>query len=134
MNIAMEVGTHSRWTSELLRRCGHNVGVADARQLALITQSNAKIDKRDARTLAQLLRADASLLSPITHRDEPLQMDLTLIRMRANLVETRTRFVSSVRVVVRQQERVCPAATRSSFHNKSDPPIVIGGWRTVFLR
>ena len=36
MAIAMEVGTHSRWASELLRSCGHDVRVADARQLALI--------------------------------------------------------------------------------------------------
>ena len=73
MRIAMEVGTHSRWASELLRRCGHDVRVADARQLALITNSNAKSDKRDARTLAQLLRADPRLLSPIQHRAEKLR-------------------------------------------------------------
>jgi len=39
-------------------------------------------DKRDARTLAQLLRADPRLLSPIEHRAEKLQTDLTVIRMR----------------------------------------------------
>lgn len=101
MPIAMEVGTHSRWASDLLGRCGHPVRVADARQVALITHSNAKSDKRDARTLAQLLRADPRLLSPITHRAERLQMDLTAIRMRDNLVETRTRLVSSMRGVVK---------------------------------
>jgi transposase len=85
MCIAMEVGTHSRWASELLRQCGHDVRVADARQLALITNSNAKSDKRDARTLAQLLWADPRLLCPIEHRAEKLQMDLTVIRMRDNL-------------------------------------------------
>jgi hypothetical protein len=51
------------------------VRVADARQLALITNSDAKSDKRDARTLAQLLRADPRLLSSIEHRAETLQMD-----------------------------------------------------------
>lgn len=101
MHIAMEVGTHSRWASELLGRCGHDVRVADARQLALITNSNAKSDKRDARTLAQLLRADPRLLSPMEHRAENLQMDWTVIRMRDNLMETRTRLISSVRGVVK---------------------------------
>ena len=101
MDIAMEVGTHSRWASDLLGRCGHKVVVADARQLGLITKSNAKSDKRDARTLAQLLRADRRLLSPIEHRAENLQMDLTVIRMRDNLIETRTRLVTSVRGVVK---------------------------------
>ena len=61
MDIAMEVGMHSRWASDLLGRCGHKMVVADARQLGLITKSNAKSDKRDARTLAQLLRADRRL-------------------------------------------------------------------------
>jgi transposase len=115
MHIAMEVGTHSRWASELLRSCGHNVRVADARQLALITQSNAKSDKRDALTLARMLRADASLLSPITHRAEQLQMDLTLIRMRNNLVETRTRFVSSVRGVVKATGARLPDCGTANF-------------------
>jgi transposase len=101
MDIAMEVGTHSRWSSDLLGRCGHKVVVADPRQLGLITKNDAKSDKRDARTLAQLLRADARLLSPIKHRAEKLQTDLTVIRMRDNLIETRTRLVTSVRGVVK---------------------------------
>ena len=97
MDLAMEVGAHSRWASDLLSRCGHRVVVADPRQIGLITKSHAKSDKRDARTLAQLLRADARLLSPLEHRAENLQMDLTVIRMRDNLIETRTRLVTSVR-------------------------------------
>ena len=39
MDIAMEVGAHSRWTSDLLRRCGHHLVVADPSQLGLITKS-----------------------------------------------------------------------------------------------
>jgi len=64
LHIAMEVGTHSRWASEALMRCGHEVIVADARQLALITNSDAKSDKRDARTLAQLVWADPACCRP----------------------------------------------------------------------
>lgn len=115
MGIAMEVGTHSRWASELLERCGHEVRVADARQLALITHSDAKSDKRDARTLAQLLRADPRLLSPIEHRAEKLQMDLTVIRMRDNLIATRTRLVSSVRGVVKATGARLPQCETASF-------------------
>ena len=74
--------------SKLLGRCGHDVRVGDVRQLALITNSNAKCDKRDARTLVLLVRADPRPLSPIEHRAENLQMDLTVIRMRDNLIET----------------------------------------------
>jgi len=115
LRIAMEVGTHSRWASDLLERCGHDVRVADARQLSLITKSNAKSDQRDARMLAQLVRADPRLLSPIEHRAEQLQMDLTLIRMRDNLIETRTRMVSSVRGVVKSTGARLPNGETASF-------------------
>ena len=115
MDIAMEVGAHSRWSSDLLRRCGHHVVVADPRQLGLITNNNAKSDKRDARTLAQLLRADPRLLSPIQHRGEKLHMDLTVIRMRDNLIETRTRLVTSVRGVVKATGGRLPSGETSSF-------------------
>ena len=47
-----------------------------------------------------MVRADPRLLSPIEHRAETLQQDLTAIRMRDNLIETRTRLVSSVRVLL----------------------------------
>lgn len=99
-HIAMEVGTHSRWASEALKGCGHEVIVADARLLAVIANSDAKSDKRDARRLTQLVWADPRLLSLIEHRAEELQRDLTLIRQRDNLVETRTRSINSVRGVV----------------------------------
>jgi len=115
LHIAMEVGTHSRWASEVLLRCGHGVIVADARQLALITNSNAKSDKRDARTLAQLVWADPRLLSPIRHRAEELQRDLTLIRQRDNLVETRTRLINSVRGVVKASGARLPDCLTGNF-------------------
>src|SRR2546427_8881697 len=115
MDITMEVGTHSRWASDLLGRCGHKVVVADPRQLGLITKNDAKSDKRDARTLAQLLRADPRLLSPIEHRAEELQMDLTVIRMRDSLIETRTRLVTSVRGVVKATGGRLPRGETSSF-------------------
>ena len=107
----------------LLGKCGHDVRVADARQLALITNSNAKSDKRDARTLAQLLRADPRLLSPIEHRAENLQMDLTVIRMRDNLIETRTRMVSSVRGVVKATGARLPSCETASFPQQVDKVI-----------
>jgi len=36
MRIAVETGTHSPWVSRLLRECGHEVLVANARKLRLI--------------------------------------------------------------------------------------------------
>src|SRR5713101_5305595 len=34
--IALEAGTHSRWMSEVLRECGHQVIVANPRRLRLL--------------------------------------------------------------------------------------------------
>jgi len=68
LRIAIEVGEHSRWVSRLLRSYGHEVVVADARKLRLIYENPRKSDRVDAEYLSKLLRADASLLSPVLHR------------------------------------------------------------------
>src|SRR5690348_3833146 len=81
--IAIEVGTHSPWVDRLLKSFGHEVIVANPRQLQLITQSSRKNDTVDARTLAKLARVDPELLRPIRHRSEKAQMDLMQIRVRA---------------------------------------------------
>ena len=70
---ALEVGTHSAWVSRQLKQLGHEVIVANPRQLALITRSLKKNDRNDAETLARLARADIGLLSAIEHRGERAQ-------------------------------------------------------------
>ena len=64
--VVLEVGPHSRWTSELRAGLGHEVLVANAGKVSLIHQSDRKNDRLDARHLARLARVDPSLLSPIT--------------------------------------------------------------------
>jgi transposase len=95
--IALEVGTHSPWVSRLLSSLGHEVIVANPRQLKLITESSRKDDKVDAKTLARLARIDPELLRPMRHRGEKAQMDLMQMRVRAALVETRTGLVNTLR-------------------------------------
>src|ERR1041384_767817 len=80
--VAIEVGTHSPWVSRLLFELGHEVIVANPRQLRLITESSRKSDNVDAEALARLARVDPSLLRPIRHRSECAQMDLMVIRAR----------------------------------------------------
>lgn len=95
--IALEVGTHSPWVSRLLKSLGHEVYVANPRQLKLISQSSRKDDRIDAMTLARLARVDPELLRPIQHRSEAAQMDLMTVRVRAALVEVRTKLVNTAR-------------------------------------
>jgi transposase len=68
----------------------------------------------DARMLARLARADPRLLSPIQHRSEQAQQHLAMIRVRAALVEARTKLVNAARGFSKAQgERLptCDAAT-----------------------
>ena len=60
--IAMETGTHSPWASRLLTQLGHEVIVAHAQKVDLITKSTRKDDRHDAKTLARLARIDPELL------------------------------------------------------------------------
>jgi transposase len=95
--IAMEVGTHSPWLSRLLQQMGHEVIVANARQVKLISQSSRKNDRLDAQILARLARVDPQLLRPIRHRSERAQEHLMVIRVRAALVDARTKLVNTSR-------------------------------------
>jgi len=95
--IAIEAGTHSPWVSRLLQQLGHEVIVANPRQVKLISENSRKNDQVDAQMLARLARVDPQLLRPIRHRGEKAQMDLMKIRVRAQLVDTRTALVNCMR-------------------------------------
>jgi len=95
--MAMEVGTHSPWVSRLLKSLGHEVIVANARQVKLISQSSRKDDRLDAQTLARLARVDPQLLRPIQHRSEEAQTHLMVMRVKAALVEMRSSLVNTAR-------------------------------------
>ncbi len=45
--IALEIGTHSPWISRLLSELGHEVIVANAREVRLIGESRKKDDRLD---------------------------------------------------------------------------------------
>src|SRR6202021_3951582 len=81
--IALETGTHPPWASRLLTELGHEVLVAHAQKVELITKSNRKDDRHDARALARLARMDPELLGPVRHRSAQAQIHLTVIRARA---------------------------------------------------
>src|ERR1700694_1477831 len=95
--MALETGTHSPWVSRLLTELGHEVIVAHAQKVQLITKSNRKDDRHDARTLARLARIDPALLGPVRHRSAKAQIHLTVIRARAELVSARTALVNAAR-------------------------------------
>jgi transposase len=101
MRIVMECGTHSPWVSRLLVELGHEVIVANPRRLRLISESDRKNDKADARLLAKLGQAAPDLLSPVQHRSEQVQYDLAIIKAREATVLSRARLVTAIRGIVK---------------------------------
>jgi transposase len=99
--IALEVGGHSAWVSELLSELGHEVVVANARKLRMIFQSDSKNDRLDAEQLARVARLDPKLLYPIEHRERSARADLAVTRSRDALVTTRTRLVNHIHGVLK---------------------------------
>lgn len=66
--MVLECGTDSPWICPLLEDMGHEVILANPRQLPLISKSLKKTDSSDAETLARMGRADPKLLSPVKPR------------------------------------------------------------------
>jgi transposase len=97
--VAIEAGGQSRWVAEVIEECGHQVFVANTRKVPYIHDSDAKNDPGDAYKLAQLVFFKPQLLHPIQHRSRAAQVDLSWIRAREALVETRTHLVNTVRAL-----------------------------------
>lgn len=119
MRIIIEAGTHSPWVSRQLVRYGHEVVVANARKVRLIYESDRKNDRLDARMLARLGRVDASLLSPVRHRNAEAQADLAVIRSRNALVNARTQLINAARGLVKAMGGRLPKSTTGAFANKT---------------
>ena len=113
--VAMEAGTHSIWVSEQIRELGHEVIVANVRELRAISHSDRKSDKVDAEKIARYARLDPEILRPIAHRSVAQQETLTLIRARDALVRLRTGAVNSVRGLAKPCGYRLPASSTLTF-------------------
>jgi len=99
--VAIEAGTHSAWVERVLGECGHEVIVANARAIPLLTANSGKRDPIDAEMLARMARVDPKLLRPIRHRSPEAHGHLMMIRARRILVETRTKLMNAARGLVK---------------------------------
>lgn len=117
-HVVIEVGTHSRWVSELLEELGHQVTVANPRRVKLISQNDSKTDEVDAELLARLGRADRSLLKPVQHRGTAHQVDLAVPKARDALVECRTRLINFCRGLVKSFGYRLSKCRSEAFHRQ----------------
>ncbi|MGA8672965.1 MAG: IS110 family transposase [Terracidiphilus sp.] len=117
--VAMEAGTHSIWISEQIEELGHEVIVANVRELRAISRSDRKSDQVDAEKLARFARLDPQILRPITHRTVQQQEALTLIRARDLIVRLRTAAVNAVRGLTKSCGYRMPASSTECFAKRS---------------
>ena len=116
--VVLEVGTHSPWISRSLEERGHEVIVANAREVQSITKSSRKNDAMDAEQLARLGRSDPQLLRPIRHRGESVQRDRALLAVRRKLVDTRASLVVQARGLAKALGHRLPRCQPRAFVRK----------------
>ena len=118
VRAVMEVGTHSAWVREVVAHCGHEVLVANPRQMDGPKQRKRKNDRLDAHRLARVGRVDPQSLFPIEHRSREVRQDLVMIRARDALVATRTQMINITRGLVKSLGARLPKCSSASFSHK----------------
>jgi transposase len=121
MLVALETGTHSPWASRAVADAGHEVIVANARQLPLIYGAKHKSDGRDGEKLARVARLDVRLLAPVQHRPREQQRDLSVIRSRHAPVRSRTLLINAARGMVKAFGSRLPKCDADAFHKVARP-------------
>jgi transposase len=119
IRVVLEVGTHSPWMRDLVVDLGHEVFVANARDLELISKNDKKNDKNDAELLARIGRVDPKLLAPIWHRPEEHRRALSILRARDALVRSRTILINNVRALVKTNGGRLPKFSSETFAKKA---------------
>ena len=123
--VVIEAGTHSNWINDLLKGFGHEVLVGNPRKLRMIWSNDQKNDKADAQMLARIGRFDPSLLSPIEHRGQEARKDLSMIKSRDELVQTRSKLISHVRGTVKTFGGRVDSSSSACFHKKAKDQIPV---------
>jgi len=97
----LEAGRSSYVMADLLRELGGEVKMANPVEVKAIAHARIKTDKRDSRTLAQLLRAD--LIPEVYQRAEWNRRAQRVMRLRAHWVRKQTELRNKIRALLAQQ-------------------------------
>ena len=116
--ILIEASTDSEWVARCLEALGHEVIVADPNFAPMYATRSRKVktDRRDARALAE-----ACLLGAYrrAHRlSDPQRHVRGRLGVRDALVHTRTRYISLIRALLRQQGYRVPSGSAESFADR----------------
>lgn len=96
--VVFETGTHCRWMRDLIARdLDFKVYVANPAKLPMITQSNTKNDRNDAKELARIALADPEMLHPVHLREEDYQTMIRYAKARDAAMGVRTKLTNMIR-------------------------------------
>lgn len=118
VKLVMEAGGSSQWVSRLIEKQGHEVIVCPPRQIRMIAESTLKSDEIDAEILARLGRIDVGFLGRVTHRSEEVQLLQANLTVRSALVKSRTKWVNTVRGVLRGFGYKVSGGSTGTFHQR----------------
>ena len=116
--VVMEVGTHSAWARDSVASCGHEVLVANPRQMEGPKRRKRKNDRIDAHKLARVGRMDPQSLFPVNHRSVAVRQDLMAVRARHAVVAVRKDLINVTRSLVKNMGGRLPKCATASFSTK----------------
>jgi transposase len=116
--VVIEVGTHSAWVRDVVAGCGHEVQVANPRQMEGPKKRKRKNDRIDAHKLARIGRLDPQSLFPIHHRSREVRNDLVVVRARDAVVAARKDLINAVRGLVKSMGGRLPKCSTASFPHR----------------
>ena len=113
--ILIEASTESEWVARCLETLGHEVIVADPNFAPMYATRSRKVktDRRDARTLAEACLLGA--FRPAHRLSDPQRHVRRRLLVRDALVRTRTRYISVIRALLRQQGYRVPSGSAEHF-------------------
>jgi transposase len=118
--VVMEVGTHSAWARDVVAGCGHEVLVANPRQMEGPKKRKRKNDRIDAHKLARVGRMDPQSLFPIQHRSVEVRRDLLTLWARGALVQVWTELINATRGLVKSMGARLPKCSTQAFAKKAE--------------
>ena len=113
--IVIEASTESEWVARCLEGLGHEVVVADPNFAPMYATRTRKVktDRRDARALAEACLLGA--YRPAHRLSDPQRHVRGRLSVRDAVVRTRSRYISLIRALLRQQGYRVPSGSAEGF-------------------
>lgn len=111
MRVLLETGTESEWVAQAVEACGHTVVVADPNYAVMYGARTRRIktDRRDVAALAEACRL--GVFRPAHRVSAEQRQRRREVRVREQLIRTRTQLINLLRAQLRQDGYRLPAGS-----------------------